>query len=97
MLLDLRLVCSTNLVEEFLNRLTRTLHACGLRHRQIRMGDVPAFCCDLMLDDPVLYLGAANPRPALACGEDDIHLVGDLRCEVIDVGVPLAVVGCREE
>ena len=69
----------------------------GLRHRQIRMGDVPAFCRDLVLDDPVLHLRAANPWPAFERREDDVHVIGNLRREVVDIGVPLAVVGGREE
>ena len=70
---------------------------CGLRHRQIRVGDVPAFCGDLVLDDPVFHLRAVNPRPAFESREDDVHFVGYLRREVVDIGVPLAVVGGREE
>ena len=41
-----------------------------LRHRQIRIGDVPAFCRDLVLDDPVFHLRAANPRPAFESREE---------------------------
>src|SRR5262245_27725400 len=61
------------------------------------MCDIPPFRRDLVLDDPVFHLWAAYPRPAFARREDDIHLVGDLRCEVIDVGVKIAVIGRREE
>src|SRR5215471_12254386 len=61
------------------------------------MGDVPAFCRDLVLGDPVFHLWAANPRPAFTRGEEDVHLLGYLRREVIDIGIPLAVVGSREE
>src|SRR5262249_22658099 len=90
-------VRSTNLVEEFLSGLADALHVGDVPYRQIGMGDVPAFGRDLVLDDPVFHLWAANPRPAFASGEDDIHLVGDLRCEVIDIRVKIAVVGSREE
>src|SRR5262249_26503619 len=65
----------SNLVEEFLKRLAGALEFSSLRYRQIGMGDVPAFCRDLVLVDPVFHLRAANPRPAFAGGEDDIHLV----------------------
>src|SRR5215510_540573 len=87
----------SNLVEEFFNRLTRALHACGLRHRQIRMGDKPAFCGDLVRDDPILDLRAANPGPAFQRREDHVHFIRNLRCEVVDIGIPLAVVGRREQ
>ena len=43
-------------VEEFLNRLADALQPSALGHRQIGMGDEPAFCGDLVLDDPVFYL-----------------------------------------
>src|SRR6516165_10570970 len=87
----------SNLVEEFLSGLADALHAVDVPYRQIRMGHVPAFCCDLVLGDPVFHLRAANPRPAFTWGEEDVHLVGYLRREVIDIGIPLAVVGSREE
>src|SRR5262249_30509690 len=87
----------SNLVEEFLSGFADALYVVDVPYRQIRMGDVPSFCRDLVLDNPVFHLWAANPRPAFARGEDDVHLVGDLRCEVIDIRVKVAVVGSREE
>ena len=50
-----------------------------------------------VLDDPVLHLRAVNPRPAFASRENDVHFVGNLRREVVDIGVPLAIVGGGEE
>src|SRR5215831_12562510 len=87
----------SNLVEEFLNGLADALHTGDVPYRQIRMGDVPTFGRDLMLSDPVFHLGTANSRPAFPGRKEDVHFVGDLRHEVLDVGVPLAVVGSREE
>src|SRR5215831_10240745 len=87
----------SNLVEEFLSGLADALHVGDVPYRQIGMGDVPAFGRDLVLGDPVFHLWAANPRPAFTRGEEDVHLVGYLRREVIDIGIPLAVVGSREE
>src|SRR5215470_15610723 len=49
-----------NLVEELLSGLADALHAVDVPHRQIRMGDVPTFCCDLVVRDPVFHLRAVN-------------------------------------
>src|SRR5262245_5265542 len=83
----------SNLVEEFLSGLADALHALDVPHRQIRMGDVPAFCRDLVLGDPVFYLRTVNARPAFPGRKENVHFVGDLRHEVLDVDVPVAVVG----
>src|SRR5262245_21018967 len=61
------------------------------------MSDIPTVCRDLVFDDPVLHLRAPNSRPAFASREYDVHFIGNLRREVVDVGVPLVVVGGREE
>src|SRR5215469_10963746 len=86
-----------NLVEEFLNGLADALHAGDVPYRQIRMGDVPTFCRDLMVSDPVFHLGTVNSWPAFPKRKENVHFVGDLRHEVLDVGVPVAVVGSGEE
>src|SRR5262249_31494805 len=78
----------SNLVEEFLNGLADALHAGDVPYRQIRMGDVPTFCRDLMLSDPVFHLGTVNSWPAFPKRKENVHFVGDLRHEVLDVGVP---------
>ena len=61
------------------------------------LADVPAFCRDLVPGEVVLRLRAANPRPAFPRRVDDVQVVGDLRHEVVDVGVPVAVEGRGEE
>src|SRR5262245_5080764 len=86
-----------NLVEKLLSGLADALYAVDVPHRQIRMGDVPAFCRDLMLGDPVFHLRAVNPRPAFPARKEDVHFVGNLRHEVLDVDVPVAVIGGGEE
>src|SRR5215213_2129252 len=53
-----------DLVQELLDRLAYALQPSRLRHRQV-IGDVPAFCRDLVLGEVVLCLRAADPRPAL--------------------------------
>ena len=73
------------------------LEPVDLRHRQIRMGDVPAFRRDLVLDEVVLRVRMANAGPAVPGGVDDVQVVGNLRHEVVDVGVPIAVKGRGEE
>src|SRR5262249_45275186 len=87
----------SNLVEEFLSGLPDALHAVDVPYCQIGMGDVPACCRDLMLLDPVLHLGTVNARPAFPSRKEDVHFVGDLRHEALDVDVPVAVVGGGEE
>ena len=43
-----------DLVEEFVQRLADALEPSGLRHRQIRTGDVPGIRRELVLNEPVL-------------------------------------------
>src|SRR5262249_52164559 len=52
---------------------------------------------DLELCDPVFHRRAVNSRPPHAITEKQIQFVRDLRREVVDVGVPLAVEGGGEE
>src|SRR5262245_1924840 len=86
------LICRLlHFVEEFVERLADALESSHLAHRQIRIRDVPRGRSDLIADEPVLDRWAANARPPDAIGEQDVHGIGDLRREVIDVGVPLAV------
>src|SRR5262249_17757248 len=72
------LVGLTNLVEEFVDRLADTLQPFDLRHRQIGIGDVPAFRRDLVFDEVILRSWTANARPAVPCGVNDIQIVGNL-------------------
>src|SRR5689334_5317885 len=50
-----------------------------------------------MLHEVFFCLRTANSRPALPGRVDDVEKVGDLRREVVDVGVPVAVIGRGEE
>src|SRR5262245_20358556 len=54
-----------NLVEQFIDGRADTLEFPRLRHSKIRIGDVPAFGCDLVLRDPVRDRGVVNPGPTL--------------------------------
>src|SRR5262245_44699193 len=88
----------SNLVEEFFSGLADALHAVDVPYRQVRMGDVPAFCRDLVLSDPVFHRGVSKPRKLFEFGEQQIQLVGNLRCELVEIAVPrIAVVGGGEE
>src|SRR5690242_7411309 len=71
-------VLVADLVQEFVHRLTDTLEPTDLGHCQIGMGDVPAFCRDLVPGEVVLRLRAANPRPAFESTIQDIQVVGNL-------------------
>src|SRR6186713_3166941 len=86
-----------DLVQELVRGRTDALEPGDLRHRQIRVGDVPAFGVDLVAGEVVLRLRAADPRPAFEGAVQDVEVVGDLRREVVDVGVPLAVEGGAEQ
>src|SRR5262245_56875193 len=90
-------VGSTNLVAKLVYRLGDALVPQDLRHRQVRIGDVPAFRRDLVLDEVILRSWAANSRPAVPRGIDDVQVIGNLRYEVVDIGVPVAVKGRGEE
>src|SRR5262249_1860325 len=88
----------SNLVEKFLSGLADALHAVDVPYRQIRVGDVPAFCRDLVLSDPVLHRGVAKPWKLLEFGEQQIQLIGNLRCKLVEIAIPrMAVVGGGEE
>src|SRR4030095_6467562 len=86
-----------DLVEKLLNGFTDALEASCLATREMCIGDVPCVRRDLVLDDPVFHLRAPNPRPPHGIAEQQIHSVGNLRREVVDVRVPLAIVGGGEE
>src|SRR5256885_8832612 len=86
-----------DLVEELVSCLADAFHSLDVPYRQIRMGDVPAFGGDLVFGDPVLDFRAVNARPAFPARKEDVHFIGDLRHEVVDVDVPVAVVGSGEE
>src|SRR5256886_5402094 len=78
-----------DLVEELVSCLADAFHSLDVPYRQIRMGDVPAFGGDLVFGDPVLDFRAVNARPAFPARKEDVHFIGDLRHEVVDVDVPV--------
>jgi hypothetical protein len=80
-------------MREFFRRLAYTLEPSGLDHRQFRIGDVPEDRRDLVACDEVFDLRATNPWPTFDIAELQVEDVGDLRREVLDVDVPVAVVG----
>src|SRR6185312_983982 len=84
-------------VQEFVKRLTDALEPSRLGYRQIRTGDVPGIGGDLVLNEPVLYVRVVNSRPSLEIAEHQVHGSRDLCHEVVDIGVPLAIVGGGEE
>jgi hypothetical protein len=59
--------------------------------------DIPMRSGDLVLHDIVLHLWRGDSGPALRLGKDHIKQVGDQRGEIVDIGVPVAVVGGSEE
>src|SRR5262249_8571391 len=83
---DERRLC--DLVEKLVDRLTDALQPQDVPHGEIRIGDVPADCRDLMFYNPVLHRRAANPWPTFPNREEDVQAVRDLRREVVDVGIP---------
>src|SRR5260221_10386178 len=88
---------SAELVEELVRRLADTLEPSRLHDGQSRIGDVPEVRRDLVARDVVFHLRATNARPPFGVPELEIQDVGDLRREVLDVDVPVAVVGGAEE
>ena len=58
-----------NLVEEFVGRLAESLQPLDLSQSEIRLGDEPAFCRDLVLNEVILSprgceSPASLPRPS---------------------------------
>src|SRR6188474_3157323 len=88
---------STNLVQELVNRLADALQPEDLRHGHVRISDVPAVRRDLVRGQVVLRAWTANAWPPVPGGVDDVEVIGNLRHEVVDIGVPVAVIGRGEE
>src|SRR6185295_20354034 len=86
-----------DLVEKFVYCLTDAFESSRLGYRQVWTGDVPGLGGDLVLGDKVFCRRAVNSWPPLEIAENQIHGVGNLRHEVVDVGVPVAIVGGGEE
>ena len=89
--------CYCNLVEEFVSCLADALQPLDLSQSEIRIGDEPAFCRDLVLNEVILRSGVANPRPAFPGRVHEVQIVWNQRDEVVDIGVPIAVEGSGEE
>src|SRR5581483_3572095 len=87
----------SDLVEELVYRLADALEALNLRDRQIRISNVPTFGRDLVLDQVVLCSRTANAGPAVPRGVDNVQIIRNLRHEVVDIGVPIAIIGRGEE
>src|SRR5262249_11490384 len=88
---------SPNLVHELVHGFADTLQPARLRNRQIREGDVPPLGRHLVLGEVVLRLRTADARPAFPGRVDDVEIVRNLGREVVDVRVPVAVIGGGEE
>ena len=81
---------SSSALPTFCSRLVSTTVRSGLATYQ-------ALGRQLVPGDEVLHLGAADSRPSLEAGEQDVHVIRDLRREIVDVGVPVTVVGGGEQ
>jgi hypothetical protein len=86
-----------DLVQKFVYCLTDALKPSRLGYRQIRTGNVPGFGGDLVPGDKVFRRRTMNSGPPLEIAEDQIHRVRNLRHEVVDVSIPVAIIGSGEE
>src|ERR1700730_14595489 len=86
-----------NLVEEFLDRGADALEPLRLRRGQVRTVDVPGLGRDLVVEYPLLRLPATHPWVTLTIARPQIHSIRNLRREVVDIRVKVAVIGRREE
>src|SRR4030095_14352434 len=84
----------SNLFEEFLDRGADFLELSRVPDGDVGITDLPAGGRDLMLDDEVLHGGVADARPAFTVAEDHVEVIGNDRGEVVDVRVPIPVIGC---
>ena len=91
------LLPSADLVEKFVRRIADTRESTGLDHRHIRIGDVPEVRRDLVARDEVFDLRATNPWPTFDIAELKVEDVGDLRREILDVRIPVEIVGSAEQ
>src|SRR5882724_12686830 len=80
-----------NLVEEFIHRLADAILSLDLSQSQLRIGDEPAFCRDLVLNEVVFRPWVANPRPAFPSRVHEVEIVWNQRDEVVDINIPIAV------
>src|SRR5215468_1053013 len=85
-----------NLVEELVERRADLLELSQVPDGEVGEGDIPGAGGDLVLCDVVLHGGTMDARPAFTVAEHHVELIGNLRGEVVDIRVPLAVI-CRGE
>src|SRR5712671_1201299 len=88
---------SADLVEELFRCRADSPEPSCLHNGQSRIGDIPEVRRDLMPRDVVLHLRTAHARPTLRIAELEVQDVRDLRGKVLDVDVPVAIVGSAEE
>src|SRR5262245_3179667 len=84
-------------VEKLLDGLAYAIEPSRLRRGQVRTVDVPGLGRRLVAGDPILHRRAMNSWITLAIAQPQIHGIRNLRREVVDVRVKVAVVGRREE
>src|SRR5262245_60652036 len=95
---DERPLRSPDPVEQFIDGLADLFELSGFRRGQVRTIDVPGLGRDLVLGDPVRRcLRVTHSWVTLAIAQPQIHRMRNLRREVLDVGVKVAVIGRREE
>src|SRR5882672_2236517 len=88
----------SDLVEQFLDGLADLFEPSGLRRGQVRAVNVPGLGRDLVTGDPIRRrLRITHSWITLAIAQPQIHGIRDLRREVFDVGVKVAVIGRREK
>src|SRR5262245_47127362 len=85
-----------NLVEELFDRGTDFLESFRVLDGEVGRSDIPGVGRELVLCDVVLHGGATDPRPAFTVAEHHVELIGNMRCEVVDIRVPIPVI-CRGE
>ncbi len=80
-----------DLVQQLVNRFSDARLPLDISQSEIRLGDEPAFCRDLVLDEVVFRPGISNARPAFPRRVDDVQIVRDQSNEVVDIDVLIAV------
>src|ERR1043166_447991 len=86
-----------DLVREFIQRLTDALQSSRLRYPQLGTGAIPGVGGNLVPGDKVFHRRVMNSRPTFDIAEEQIHGVRNLRDEVVDISIPVAIVGRSKE
>src|SRR5882724_372030 len=87
----------SNLVQKFVSCLADALQSLDLSQAEIRLGDEPTFCRDLVLNEVIFRPWVANPRPAFPSRVHEVEIVWNQRDEVVDINIPIAVERSGEE